>query len=135
MHEKIRSFIKDAHLLALSIIENDYEIYSASCYYAFFASNLSLIFKSDTTSKHIQLAIKNPKVGVIIAKDSNALSHIEGVQIKAKFREADDLEKNFYNKKFPFARLGNGEIFALEIYFAKYTNNQLLLKEKLTFVK
>ncbi|WP_279128510.1 hypothetical protein [Helicobacter winghamensis] len=138
MEDRIKAFIAKQHLLTLSVIDSTdthLSVYGASCYYAFVKENLSLCFKSDSNSKHIKLAYVNPSVGVIIAKDSNALTHLKGVQIKATFRNATQQEQSFYYKKFPFARLGSGEIFALDIYFAKYTDNQLLLQKKLTYTK
>ncbi|MCI5967927.1 hypothetical protein [Helicobacter sp.] len=139
MDDRIKAFITKQHLLALSVIDNTdsthLSVYSASCYYAFVKENLSLCFKSDSNSKHIKLAYVNPSVGVIIAKDSNTLTHLKGVQIQATFRNATQQEQGVYYDKFPFARLGSGEIFALDIDFAKYTNNQLLLQKKLTYTK
>lgn len=134
MDKKIKDFLASKHLLALSVIEND-GTYSASCYYAFCEKNLSLCFKSDENSKHIQFAKKNKKVSAIITKDSKNLALLQGAQIQAFFREANVLEKDLYYKRFPFAKLGSGSVFALDICFAKYTNNKLLLKEKLTYKK
>lgn len=139
MHEKIRAFIESAHLLSLSAIDardsKEIGVYGASCYYTFFVPTLSLCFKSALDSKHIQLATRNPNLSVIIAKDSKHLAEIEGVQIKAYFRTSSKEEQSAYYTRFPFARLGNGAVFALEILYAKYTNNQLLQKEKLTYIK
>ncbi|MDD6055720.1 MAG: hypothetical protein SOW25_03305 [Helicobacter sp.] len=139
MHKEIKKFLNNSHLLTLSVLDssdlNSLEVYSANCYYVFYEECLSLIFKSEAASKHIQLAEVNPLVGVSVAKDSSHLADIEGVQIKAEFKKAKEAEIKAYYKRFPFARLGGGEIFSLEIYFAKYTNNKLLLKEKLTYVK
>ena len=139
MNDKIREFIAKQHLLTLSVVDDmdshSLGVYNASCYYAFFAPNLSLCFKSDSNSKHVRLAYANPNVAAVIAKDSDALINLKGVQIKAYFRNAKKEEKSAYYKRFPFAKLGGGEIFALDIYFAKYTDNQLLLQKKLTYTK
>ena len=134
MNEKIKSFIRRNQLLALSVVEND-EVYSASCYYAFDEECISLVFKSQKESKHIQLALVNPKVGVIIAQDAKKIGLLQGVQIKALFKRASTPQEKLYYQKFPFAKLGEGEVFALEILWTKYTDNKLLLKEKLTFKK
>ncbi|MBX7490405.1 hypothetical protein [Helicobacter turcicus] len=139
MDDRIKAFIAEQHLLSLSVIDSTDSahlgIYTASCYYVFFSSNLSLCFKSDSSSKHIKLAYVNPSVGVTIAQDSNILANIKGAQIQARFRDSSQEEQNAYYKKFPFAKLGGGVVFALDICFAKYTNNQLLLQEKLTYTK
>ena len=146
MDERIKAFIAREKVFALSVIECDsnqnriaanqgLRVYGASCYYAFFAHNLSLCFKSAVDSKHIQLARLNPNVSVIIAKDSRILGNIQGVQIQARFRDSTQEEESAYYTRFPFAKLGNGAVFALDIYFAKYTDNRLLLQKKLTYIK
>lgn len=138
MDNRIKAFIAEQHLLTLSVIDSTngmLSIHTASCYYAFFAPNLSLCFKSDSNSKHIKLAYVNPNIGVTIAEDSKILANIKGAQIQARFRDSSREEQETYYRKFPFAKLGSGIVFALDICFAKYTNNQLLLQEKLTYTK
>lgn len=90
MNPKIKDFIKKYHLLSLSVVEADsdtLEVYSASCYYAFDEANLSLLFKSAQDSKHIQLCALNPKVAVIIAKDSKNLGRIQGCKLRRFLNE------------------------------------------------
>ena len=146
MDERIQTFIAREKVFALSVIECDsnqnriaanqgLRVYGASCYYAFFVPNFSLCFKSALDSKHIQLARRNPNVSVIIAKDSRILGNIQGVQIQARFRDSTQEEESAYYTRFPFAKLGNGAVFALDIDYATYTDNKLLLKEKLTYIK
>ncbi len=152
MDARMRDFLERSHLMSLSVVEcieesaesvkcNDKQesfkiqndVYCASCYYAFCAESLSLCFKSDEESRHIKLAEENPYVGVIVAKDSKVLGAIEGLQIKAYFKGATLAEEKIYYAKFPFAKLGHGRVFALKILWAKYTNNALLLQEKLIY--
>ncbi len=136
MNQKIKDFIKKQHLLSLSVVEtnsNEFGVYSASCYYAFDEQNLNLLFKSAQETKHIRLCAINPKVGVIIAKDSKNLGKIQGLQIKAHFKQATQRQQDIYYASYPFARFGEGEIFALEILWAKYTDNKLLLSKKLIY--
>lgn len=134
MDKLITKFIQNNHLLSFSVIDND-EVYCASCYYAFDINNISLIIKSNIESKHIQLAKMNPKIAITIAKDSKKLLLIKGVQIKAIFCESNNYEKNLYYLRFPFAKLGDGEIYTLKIFWAKYTDNKLLINKKLIFNK
>lgn len=133
MDAKIKDFVSKNHLLALSVLDNQQEIYTASCYYAFCEKYISLVFKSMQDCKHIQFAKCNPKVGVIIAADSKKLHLIKGLQIKASFRESLEKEKSLYYKRFPYALLGNGEVFTLDILWAKYTDNTLLIEKKLIY--
>ncbi|RAX55161.1 hypothetical protein CCY99_00230 [Helicobacter sp. 16-1353] len=138
MDNRIKDFIAKNNLLSFSVIEENngnYEIYCASCYYAFDVANLSLIIKSDIETKHIKLAMINPNIGIIIAKDSKNLGLLKGVQIKAIFKKAQKNQANLYYKSFPFATFGVGEIFSLDIVWAKYTDNKLLLSKKLIYTR
>ncbi|CAM2978848.1 hypothetical protein [Helicobacter burdigaliensis] len=128
-------FIKKNHLLSLSMVESSAEVYCISAYYAFCEENLSLVFKSDSSTKHIALLEQNQNAGVIIAKDSKNLLDIEGLQIKALFQEASKIEKKAYYSKFPFARAVSGNVYALQILWAKYTNNKFVSKNKMIFIK
>ncbi|HEC1797266.1 TPA: hypothetical protein R1763_000688 [Campylobacter lari] len=132
MDERIKKFIHSQKLLTLSVQDND-EIYCASCYYTFDDKNLALIFASEEHTRHIRLSYKNPKVGVNIALDTNIINLIKGVQIKAIFRKATAEQEKIYYEKFPFAKLAKACIFTLNIQWAKYTDNKILLSKKLEF--
>lgn len=134
MDKLITKFIQNNHLLSFSVVDHN-EVYCASCYYAFDKINISLIIKSSAESKHIQLAKINPNIAITIAKDSKKLLYIKGVQIKAFFTESNKDEQEIYHSKFPFAKLGNGKIYTLKILWAKYTDNQLLISNKITFTR
>ncbi len=140
MDNNMQHFIADMRVLHLSVLDKvneglpqPYEIYTASCFYAFDMETIGLVFKSQEHTKHIQLAKLNPIVGVNIALDSNVLQHIKGIQAKAEFTQASKEQENIYYTRFPFARLGDGTIWNLKILWAKYTDNSLLLGHKIEF--
>ncbi len=164
MHQAIREFLHAQHIVSLSVlypqtqyspdsqhVENLLEhtqsvalgscaldsvwIHSASCFYAFDEANLALVFKSEPHTTHIQLATRYPNVSVTIATNTLQIAKIEGLQIRARFCPASDTQNAIYYARFPFARLGAGELYALEILYAKYTNNALELSKKLEFHK
>ncbi|QOR01584.1 MULTISPECIES: pyridoxamine 5'-phosphate oxidase family protein [unclassified Campylobacter] len=133
MDKRIKTFIQSQKLLTLSMLDDDGGVYCASCYYAFDDKNLSLIFASEEHTKHIQLALKTPNVGVNIALDTDVINLIKGVQIKAHFQTASKEQEALYYHAFPFARLAKASIFTLKIQWAKYTDNKILLSKKLEF--
>lgn len=133
MHEKIQDFILSQKVLSLGILDDDQGVYCASCYYAFDVKNLALIFASHSHTKHIQLACKYPHVAANIAYDNNTLKFIKGLQIKAIFKEATKEQEKIYFKKFAFAKFSDANLYVLEIQWAKYTDNQILLNKKLEF--
>ncbi|CAM4067106.1 pyridoxamine 5'-phosphate oxidase family protein [Campylobacter armoricus] len=133
MDERIKKFIHSQKLLSLSMLDEDGGIYCASCYYAFDEKKLALIFASEEHTKHIQLAYKTPKIAVNIALNTDIINLIKGVQIKAIFQKATKEQEILYYEKFPFAKFAKASIFASNIYWAKYTDNKILLSKKLEF--
>ncbi|AJC84285.1 pyridoxine 5'-phosphate oxidase family protein [Campylobacter peloridis] len=133
MDERIKNFIRSQKLLNLSMIDEDNGVYCASCYYAFDEKALALVFASKEHTKHIKLSYKNPKVAISIALDTDIINLIKGVQIKAKFSKASKEQENLYFQKFPFAKFSKASIFSLQIQWAKYTDNKILLAKKLEF--
>ena len=134
MDRLIIKFLEKNHLLSFGVIDDDC-VYSASCYYAFDKKDLSLLIKSDEKSRHIQLAMKNPKISITIAKDSKKLLLLKGLQIKAIFAKSNNDEKEIYYLRFPFAKFRAGEIYTLKILWAKYTDNSLFKSNKIIFSK
>lgn len=154
MHPAIKDFLHTQHLLALSVLQpyrdlqtldsqevcephtlDSVWIHSANCFYAFDETNYALVFKSEPHTHHIQLATRYPNVSATIATNTLKIAKIKGLQIQARFTTATQAQAEIYYTRFPFARLGAGEIYALEILYAKYTNNALGLSKKLEFHK
>ncbi|HIV48734.1 hypothetical protein [uncultured Helicobacter sp.] len=154
MHPAIKDFLHTQHLLALSVLQpyrdlqtldsqevcephtlDSVWIHSANCFYAFDETNYALVFKSEPHTRHIQLATRYPNVSATIATNTLKIAKIKGLQIQARFTTATQAQEEIYYARFPFARLGAGEIYALEILYAKYTNNALGLSKKLEFHK
>ncbi|ARJ56808.1 hypothetical protein [Campylobacter cuniculorum] len=131
MDKKILEYIKSMQLLSLAVREDE-EVYIANVFYAFDESNLALIFSSYEESKHIQLAFLNPKIALSIAKEDK-IALLKGLQAKALFKEASKEQSRIYYKKFPFARLSHAKLYALELFWAKFTDNTLMLDSKLEF--
>lgn len=150
MDKRLKNFLAKQHLLSLALKEPHrlesnggqseqaefYDgVYCASCFYAFDMSNLALLIKSEPTTRHIQLAQTFSIVGVNIAKNTLKLMHIKGAQIRARFHNASKQQEDLYYQKFPYAKAINGQIYALEILWAKYTDNRFFGKSKVEFLK
>lgn len=132
MDIKIQDFIDSSQVLTLAVCHEN-TTYVANCFYVFDREEYYLIFKSDSDSKHIQWAIKNNNVAVSIFENSGGLSNIKGVQINARFDFANKKYQAMYYKKYPFAKLSQGEVYVLEILWVKYTDNKLLLPKKIEY--
>ena len=110
-------------------------VHSASCFYVFDKENLALIIKSEPTTRHIELAQRFSIVGINIAKSTLKLLAIKGAQIRAQFGNATKEQERLYYQKFPYAKALNGEIYALEILWAKYSDNKFFGKTKVEFFR
>lgn len=152
MHQAIRDFLHAQHLLSLSVLQPCPElkqrdsqedlcaldsvwIHSASCFYAFDEAHYALVFKSEPHTRHIQLATRYPHVSATIATNTLHIAKIQGLQIRARFAPATQTQQDIYYARFPFARLGAGDLYALQILYAKYTDNALGFSKKLEFHK
>lgn len=131
-------FLESQRVLSFCVLEQKENIdsikenflpYCASCFYVFNKLDSSLLIKSSKDSRHIKAALINPNVFINIFLDSSNLMNLQGAQILSFFTPATKEQKNIYYSKFPFARLGEGEIYALKIKQAKYTNNAFNKKE------
>ncbi len=132
MDERILKYIESMRLLSLAMRDGD-ELYSASVFYVFDEKNLAFIFSSYEESKHIKLARLNPKLALSIAKEDK-IAFLKGLQAKVLFKEADEEQIKLYYKTFPFASLSKAKIYALELFWAKLTDNTRL-GSKLEFEK
>lgn len=130
MNEKIKTFLQNNILLSWAMQDDD-GVYCANAFYAFDNENLSLIIASHTDTRHIELSNKNPRVSVNVAKFGNIAS-LKGIQIKALTMRASKEQEHLYYARFPFARLKGGTCFALQILYAKFTDNALGKKLEFT---
>lgn len=131
MDKKILKYLKSMQLLSLAMRDEE-EVYIANVFYAFDETKLALIFSSYEESKHIKLALLNPKVALSIAKEDK-IAFLKGIQAKALFKEASKEQSKIYYKKFPFAKLCGAKIYALELLWIKFTDNTLAINSKLQF--
>ncbi len=138
MDQRIIDFINRNHLLTLATSKDNIP-YCSNAFYVFDAQNKSLIFSSETTTKHVQDFIANPKVAASIALETKIVKKIQGVQLLGDIIElkGDDLEKatKQYLKAFPYARFMKLHLWELRFTFVKMTHNQLGFGKKLIWEK
>ena len=134
MDERILEFIKNEQLLSWAMIDEKC-VYTDSAFYVFDEKNLAFIIASHEDTKHIRLASENSSIALNIAKESK-IAFLKGVQAKAEFKMASKEQMKIYFSKFPFAKLDkSAKIYALELFWLKFTNNALGLSKKLEFCK
>ena len=113
------------NVLTLGTGEGD-NFHLCSVYFAYFDGGF--VFLSSKNSEHI----KNytTKAFANIFYDDKNILKICGLQVKGYIINSNDIEKDEYFKKFPFANLGKnfinnfeGDFYTFKITYAKYTNN------------
>jgi len=139
LDKKIAEFINQHHLLTLATSKDNVP-YCCNAFYVFNKENGSLIFSSDTSTKHAQDFIKNPKVAVSISMETKDFSKKQGVQLLGeiiKLKKGEGLKKasKQYFKTYPYARLMDTYLWEMKLNFAKMTHNRLGFGKKLIWEK
>ena len=139
LDKKIVEFINQHHLLTLATSKDNVP-YCCNAFYVFNKENGSLIFSSDTSTKHAQDFIKNPKVAGSISLETKEFGKIQGVQLLGeiiKLKKGEGLEKasKQYFKTYPYARLMDTYLWEMKLNFAKMTHNRLGFGKKLIWKK
>lgn len=134
MDEKIIDFLNSQHVMSLSVCDEN-EVYACSVFYAFCAEFNALVFASDESTKHMKMALKNPKVAINIALQTRILGQIKGVQACGILKSLDDFNepeqkklKSVYFGAFAYALVLRPKLFVVSLSWAKLTNNALAKK-------
>jgi len=134
--QKITTFIQKHHVLTLATSANN-QAWCANCFYAFDKKTQSLIFSSDTHTKHAQQALQNSAVAASIVLETKIVGKIQGLQCTGimslcEGNDAHEAQK-IYLKKFPYAALANTILWRLHMHYAKLTDNTLGFGTKLVW--
>jgi hypothetical protein len=134
LDERIVNFIKEHHLLTLATSKENTP-YCANVFYVYNEKNNSLIFASDSKTKHAQDFIENLKVAGTIALGTKEIAKIQGVQLLGEITELKGKElensKKQYLKSFPYAEKMNPKLWEFKLSFIKMTHNKLGFGKKL----
>jgi len=136
--KRIIDFINAHHLLTLATAKENIP-YCANCFYVYDKKKYWLIFSSESKTKHTQDFIENPNVAGSIALETKEVSKIQGVQLLGTILELKEEElkiaKKKYLKAYPYARLMNPQLWAMQLTFIKMTHNKLGFGKKLVWQK
>ena len=138
MDKKISTFIKEQKNLTFCTAVNNTP-HCVNCFYAFIEESDILVFKSDRTTQHIKNALINHMVAGTIVPDIHQAGTIRGIQFTGNFfvpvNKILDMAKIKYYKKFPFALVMPGDLWAIEITDIKMTDNTLGFGKKIIWTK
>jgi uncharacterized protein YhbP (UPF0306 family) len=138
LDQQIIDFINDHHLLTLATSKGNIP-YCCNVFYVYDVANNQLIFSTDTKTKHTKDFTLNPNVAGSIALETKEVTKIQGVQLLGKITElkGGDLKaaKKQYLQAFPYARLMEIHLWAMQLTFIKMTHNKLGFGKKLVWEK
>ncbi len=131
--EQISMFIKESHVLSLSVIYNG-NAWAANCFYVFVPEENGLIIITDTKTIHGQAFLQNNNVAGTISNNQKEIVKIKGVQLQGKVKKLEGDEYNEarkrFVKKFPFVRLFSVSLWQIELYKLKMTDNSIFFSHK-----
>lgn len=134
MDKNICQFIKKHHVFNLAVYHNN-ELWTASCFYAFWENNNALIFLSDEDTKHAQMMMANKFVAGTITLETRIIGKIQGLQFKGVVEKAENeilsISKKIFYKRFPYTIGTQSTFWILYIQYAKLTDNRLGFGKKL----
>lgn len=132
---RIVEFVKSQTVFTMAVVDNAGQPYCASCFYAFDPFNHLIIFKSDVATHHIKLGLRNKSTAGTILQDSLQPGKVKGVQFKGILVDDEKVAhvdaKSTYYKKYPFAAVIHGHIWAIELTELKFTDKSLGFGSKL----
>ena len=132
--KRIIDFIQEHHLLTLST-SKDNRSYCCNVFYVYDEKNNSLIFSSDTKTKHAQDFIENPEVAGTIALETKDIKKIQGVQLLGEIIELKGerlkVVTKKYLKEYSYAEKMKLHLWEMKLSFAKMTDNCLGFGKKL----
>ncbi len=128
------NYINENKVLTMATSVNDVP-YCANCFYVFDEENKTLIFLSDSSTRHISEGVGNNSVAGTINKNVSTVAKIQGIQFTGKFIDpTEEEQKHFYEvyyDKFPFARAKPSPIWGIKLSWIKMTDNTLGFGKKL----
>jgi len=137
MKIKIVDFLKKQTAASISCVNEIYEPYSFSCFFAFNSTEKLLYFKSSESASHSRMILKNPNVSGTIMPDKLNKLAIKGIQFTGFVLDRNepvcaDASGNYYFK-FPLAVAIPGVVWTIQLNQLKMTNNVLGIFEKLSW--
>jgi len=138
LDKRIVAFIQEHHVLTLATCFEE-EAYCSSMFYVFLEEESCFVFTSDKDTRHILDISHNLFVAGSIVLETEMVGRIQGLQFQGMvFEASNDFKKKAkkaYLNRFPYAVLSSTPLWAIEITFAKLTNNKLGFGKKLIWKK
>lgn len=131
---RIVKFFKKHHVLTIATSLNE-EPWCANCFYVYLDDDDSLVFTTDSGTRHGREFIENPRVAGSVVLETLVIGKIRGIQFTGTVNEATGelLEKarRRYLLRFPVAALMNTRLWVVKLDYIKMTDNRFGFGKKL----
>jgi uncharacterized protein YhbP (UPF0306 family) len=136
IEKRIIRFFKRHHVLTIATTLNN-EPWCANCFYVYLEEENSLVFTTDSDTRHGKEFIKNPLVGGSVVLETRIIGKIRGIQFQGIISEPKDKllqkAKSAYLKRFPVAILMETHLWVVELTHIKMTDNRLGFGKKMVW--
>jgi uncharacterized protein YhbP (UPF0306 family) len=131
---RVIKFFRKHHVLTIATtVEN--EPWCANCFYVYLEEENTLVFTTDTDTRHGREFVKNPLVAGSVVLETMIIGKIRGIQFQGMISEPEgeliSKAKWAYLKKFPPAALMDTHLWVVKLTHIKMTDNRLGFGKKL----
>jgi uncharacterized protein YhbP (UPF0306 family) len=131
---RIRRFFKKHHVLTIATSTGN-EPWCANCFYVYLEKENSLVFTTDSSTRHGKDFLKNPLVAGSVVLETMIIGRIRGIQFQGIVSEPEgelmSKVKMAYLKRFPPAILMDTHLWIVKLTHIKMTDNRLGFGKKL----
>ncbi len=131
---RIVKFFRRHHVLTIATTVRN-EPWCANCFYAYLEEENSLVFTTDSNTRHGKEFLLNPLVAGSVVLETMVIGKIRGIQFQGTVSEPEgelnQKAKWAYLKKFPPAALMNTHLWVVKLTMIKMTDNRLGFGKKL----
>ena len=135
---RITKFFRKHHVLTIATTVNN-QPWCASCFYVYLEGKNSLVFTTDSATRHGREFLLNQLVAGSVALETKIIGKIRGIQFQGYISEPEDelldIARSAYLKRFPVAMLMETHLWIVELTLIKMTDNRLGFGKKLIWNK
>jgi uncharacterized protein YhbP (UPF0306 family) len=136
--ERISRFFRKHHVLTIATTA-DNEPWCANCFFVYLEDENSLVFTTDTETRHGKEFLKNRLVAGSVVLETLVIGKIRGIQFQGIVSEPEgdlaEKSRRSYLKRFPVAMLMDTHLWVVELTHIKMTDNRLGFGKKLIWNK
>jgi uncharacterized protein YhbP (UPF0306 family) len=131
---RVIRFFRKHHVLTIATTVGN-EPWCANCFYVYLEDEKSLVFTTDSSTRHGKDFLENPLVAGSVVLETMVPGKIRGIQFQGIVSEPGEemLSKvrNAYLKRFPVAVLMDTHLWIVKLTLIKMTDNRLGFGKKL----